>query len=560
MSARRRRKGQTPQRRLGVLALFAITAYGVLGLRAAQLQAFDSSGLRQRAERQHTSTLELEALRGEIYDRNGVLLAQSATVYSVSVAPARVTQAKSAARELARILNSNSRQILATLRSDKNFVWLKRWITDEEAAKIRELELAGVQLHPERKRFYPSRKLAAAYLGFAGRDRHGLSGIELAFEGRLRGQDREVSARRDARGRRLIGLEDVAAAPDNRSGGQLELALDAKLQFAAEAALARGLERTGGRRASLVALDPRTGDLLAVAQAPSFDPNQFWSASPAAHKLSPLVDTFEPGSTIKPFTVAIALDAGGVQPGEMFDCENGSWQVGDRRIRDWKAFGILPLRDVIRFSSNIGAAKIGARIRAGQLVEGLRKFGFGESTGSGFPGEADGVLRDLRDRQLVERANLAFGQGMTVTSLQLASAAAALANDGRRIQPRLARTGNAPTHKLSAEPAISAATARRIRDMMRAVVDDGTGSGASLPRHSVAGKTGTAQKVVNGRYSEDRFVASFVGMLPADAPQLVAVVVVDEATQGRHTGGAAAAPIFRDFASFAVQHLGIPSK
>ena len=552
-----RRKGYASQGRLGVLALFAIAAYLLLGLRAAQLQAFDNAALRQRAERQHATNLDVEAVRGEIYDRNGVLLAQSATVYSLAASPARIEDATRTSSELAHVLGSTPQKIRRALRSDKSFVWLERWITDAEASQVRALELPGIELHPERKRFYPSRQLAAAYLGFAGRDRHGLSGIELAFERRLRGQDRTLSARRDARGRRLIALEDVAAAPDSAGGRRLDLTLDAKLQFAAENALARGLERTGAIRASLLALDPRSGDLLAIAQAPGFDPNQFWSAPAAAHKLWPLVDTFEPGSTLKPFTIAIALDAAVVQSGEMFDCENGSWRLGGRRIRDWKAYGLLPLHDVIRFSSNIGAAKIVGRVPATQLVDGLRRFGFGERTGSGFPGESAGILRDLSDRQLVERANLAFGQGLTVTSLQLASAAAALANDGRRVRPRLARSGNADTPLPTREPAISAASARRMRAMMRTVVESGTGSRAALPRHSVAGKTGTAQKVEHGRYSEDRFVASFLGMLPAGAPELVVVVVVDEAEQGRHTGGAAAAPIFREFAGFAVQHLGI---
>lgn len=548
------------RRRILVLVAIGVLGYTGLAARAVQLQALDSEWLGSRAARQHESTVTLAPMRGELRDRHGTLLAMSATVDSIAASPRKIENHKRVAARLARALGAPSRDVRARLRPNRGFTWIKRWVTPDQAERVRKLNLTGVHVHEERKRFYPNRELAAPYLGFAGRDGEGLSGIELAYDGALHGTEESFPALRDARGKKLPG---VGATPDPR-GATLVLTLDAKLQHFAEAALERALERTGARHGTLIALDPNNGDLLAVAEAPGFDPNRYWEADPALHRARALVDTFEPGSTLKPFSIAIALEAGKVRPNDRFDCENGSWRVADRRIRDWKPYGVLTVRDVIRLSSNIGTAKVANKTGSRELVRGLRGFGFGEPTGSGFPGEENGLVRDIREKQVVERANLSFGQGISITALQLASGGAVLANGGYRIQPRIALRLEQGEVRVKfpgspRERVISERTAHTVREMMEAVVADGTGGGASVPRQTVAGKTGTAQKVINGRYSNDLFVASFLGMMPASNPRIVVVVVLDEPRRGTHTGGMAAAPVFGEVGRFAAEQMGLPA-
>jgi cell division protein FtsI (penicillin-binding protein 3) len=543
------------------VAVLAVLGYAGLAARAVQLHAVDGEWLAARAAAQHDRTLRLAALRGEIRDRRGKLLAVSADVESVAVSPRRLSDPRRAARALAPILRVSQRDLERRFARGRGFVWAKRWVTPDEAARVRKLGLEGVSLHAERKRFYPHRTLASALLGFAGHDGTGLAGIELGFDAALRGAPVALPAARDARGQILLPWEPE---PEARLGARLVLALDARLQHFAEQALDRALGKTRARQATLVALDPHSGDLLALAERPAFDPNLFWKHEPSAHRSRAFIDLFEPGSTLKPFVIALALERRAVRPGDRFDCENGAWRVRDRVIRDYRPHGVLSVADVLRVSSNIGTAKIADRVGSHALVAGLRRLGFGERTGSGFPGEAPGALHELRERQAVERANLAFGQGISVTAIQLATAAASFANGGYRVRPRLAlrlergeRVVEWPT--APRERVLSEATASRVRDMLREAVARGSGQAAALPRHAVAGKTGTAQKVVNGVYSEEDYVAAFVGMVPAENPRLVVAVVLDE-PRGVHTGGAVAAPVFREVAGYAVEQLALPGE
>jgi cell division protein FtsI (penicillin-binding protein 3) len=556
----RRSRAAAHRQRLAVIAAVVVASYGALVARAIQLQALDADGLAQRAERQRSRTIELGPLRGEIHDREGTLLAASAEVPSVAASPRSIVERPETARRLGSALGMPADRIEAKLDPSRGFAWIKRWVTPDEADRVRGLELPGIRLQRERKRFYPSRTLAASYLGFAGRDGQGLSGLELAFDEMLRGTSTELSMLRDGVGAPLLSQ---SMDPATRRGATLVLALDAGLQHQAEMVLNRALVEFDARHATLIALDPRTGDLLAVAEAPGFDPNRFWEMDPRTYRTRGLVDAFEPGSTLKPFTVALALEEGVVSPGQEFDCENGSWRLRDRIIRDWKAHGVLSVHDIVRLSSNIGAAKIAEQLGSRRLVDGLRLWGFGERTGSQFPGETPGVLHDLAERQEVERANLAFGQGLMVTAGQLALAGAALANKGQRVVPRPALRLESGSESVEFPPrrgprVVSRQTARTVMRMMQDVVTDGTGRAAALTHHRVAGKTGTGQKVVDGRYSDTYYVASFLGIVPADEPRLVIAVVVDEPRFGRHTGGAVAAPIFREVAGFALRQLAIP--
>ncbi|MEE8313435.1 MAG: penicillin-binding protein 2 [Myxococcota bacterium] len=545
-----------PHGRLLVLACAILACLGALSLRAIQLQALDGARLADIARRQAQTILRLDSLRADIRDRNGTLLAVSANVDSVAASPRAIADLERTAASLARVFQRPVPDVRARLNPARGFVWIKRWATPGEAERLRTLNLRGVHLHPERRRFYPNGDMAAAYLGFADRDGRGLSGLELVFDRELRGSVAALPARRDARGKKLLSVDP---GTNGRTGRAVTIGLDAQLQHIAERALERAVARSGARRGTLVALDPYSGELLIVAEVPTFDPNRFWLEDPARFRARAFVDAFEPGSTLKPFTIALALEEGVVAPDEEFDCENGSWRVLDRNIRDFRPHGVLTVSDILRLSSNIGVAKIAERLGSARLVDGLRRFGFGERSGSGFPGEATGVVRNLGEHQAVERANLAFGQGISVTALQLASAGAVLANGGWRVVPRLARHSGSDPASLAEgrERVISQRTADLVMDMLRDAVARGTGRAASLPHHEVAGKTGTAQKVVDGRYSRERHVVSFLGIVPALNPRLVAAVVLDEPEKS-YTGGAVAAPVFREVASFAVEQLAAP--
>ncbi len=417
---------------------------------------------------------------------------------------------------------------------------------------MRKLGIEGVHLHQERRRFYPNGALGGPILGFADRDGRGLSGVELLFDRELRGAGAEMRVGRDGGGR---VLPTGTHAPETRAGQPITLALDLELQHFAEKALAESLRKTGARHATLVALDPRTGEILVLAESPSFDPNRFWLEDSSAYRARAFVDTFEPGSTLKPFSIALALEAGVTHPDEIFDCEGGRFRIGRRTIRDYHPHDLLTVSDILRLSSNIGTAKIADRLGSKRLVDGMRRFGFGRTTGSRFPGEVGGSVREIRERQAIERANLSFGQGITVTPVQLVAAMAVFANGGLRVAPRVTRASE-QTPAVAGERVLSERTARTVVAMMQRVVEDGTGKLAALPHVQVAGKTGTAQKVKDGAYSQKDYMASFIGIAPVSNPRLVIGVFIDE-PRGIRTGGMVAAPVFREVAGYALDRLGV---
>lgn len=548
----RRRAGLRPGR-IDFIAGLAVLGFLALFARAIQLQTLDATWLAGRARDQAQATVSLEALRADLQDRRGNVLAVSATVDSVAAWPRQISDRRAAAAALAGPLGLPSREIARRLDGGTGFVWLQRWVAPDAAERVSRLGISGVQLLPERRRFYPNGPLAGTLIGFADRDGRGLSGAELAFDRQLRGSSAEIPALRDARGH---VLPDVSAPKRSRTGQAIRLAIDVRLQHFSEGALEEALRRTGARHATLVALDPRTGEILALAEEPGFDPNRFWLEDKALYRARAFVDEFEPGSTMKPFSVALALDAGVVRPEQVFDCENGRFRVGRKVIRDAHPHELLTVTDIVRVSSNIGAAKISAELGARRLVDGLRRFGFGDLPGSGFPGEVPGLLRNLRERQEIERANLSFGQGISVTPVQLVTAMATFANGGRRVTPRLLAARSDGEDAASEPPRVlSEQTTREVVAMLRAVVESGTGTRAALPNVAVAGKTGTAQKVKEGTYSQKDFIASFVGFAPAERPRFVIGVFIDE-PQGLHTGGAVAAPVFREVAAYALDQLG----
>ncbi len=551
--------------RLSLLAAALVVGFLGLFLRSFELQVVQAEDLRAKQRRQSARQIRLPALRGDIVDREGVLLATTVIRYEILAENAKLTtpERKRIVREVSRITHERREKLMARLRSDKPLVQLAYGVSESQVKDLHRADLPHLSYEPRLQRSYPSRgiggnTLAGAFIGFAGVDGRALSGIELAYDAALTGNAVTLQIQKDGRGRRILRSFSPAR---ERQGETLRLTLDSRLQFEAERALAAALEQSGARTGSLIALDPRNGDVLAAAEAPGFDQNHFWRESDERFRAHIFQDGFEPGSTLKPFVVATALELGAITKDEKFDCGRGRLRVKDRVIRDTQPHDHLNAADALRVSSNICLARIAERLGSESLVSGLRALGFGRRTRSPFPGETQGVLHDLRNSQDVERANLAFGQGMQASPLQLALAGAALARGGRRIQPRLvleigddpAATGETRTQILSPD------TAASVLEMLREVVENGTGRAAALDHFSVAGKTGTAQKIVNGAYSHDAFVTSFLGITPVEDPRLVVVVVLDEPSRNK-SGGTSAAPAFKQFAETALMELEVVAR
>ncbi|MHA7838291.1 MAG: penicillin-binding transpeptidase domain-containing protein, partial [bacterium] len=461
------------------------------------------------------------------------------------------------------VLDLDPIRLARRLTERDRFTYLARWVEPDRARRIRELELPGIGIDPEPRRSYPAGRLAAPLIGFANIDGEGVRGIEQLEDAWLRGSPRRVRVERDARGRALALR---STNPREAQGGEIALTLDAAMQGAAEAALQEAVEAHGARGGTIITLDPETGDVLALAEAPGFDPNRFRELDYAETRARAFTDLVEAGSTMKVFLVASALDADRIDPDTELDTGEGWLRVRGKTIRDARAHGVLEPAGVLRVSSNVGAVQIAQRLGRERQHRGLRRFGFGDATGSGFPTEAAGIVRDWSRWKPVDQATAAFGQGVSVTAIQLAAALAALAHDGERMQPRLVRARRRSagswqyTEPRSLGRAVSPDAARRTLDMMRTVVGpEGTGRLAGLKAVPVAGKTGTAQKLdrEQGRYSEDRYIAWFMGVVPADDPELAIVVAIDEPSGALHTGGSVAAPLFARVAAAQLGRRGI---
>lgn len=564
------------RRRLGVLAsLLFLFAFGVTK-RAYDLQVRGAAVLRREAEAQYRNTIRLSPMRGTIYDRDGAELAVSVQVDSVFANPRDVQRGGRSPAEVARLLATaipglDVGRIEARLASGKRFVWIARRVTPGQAARVRDLRLEGVALTKEARRFYPNRELAAHVLGFANVDGVGIEGLELSFEERLRGSNRVVPAITDRRGR-VVFSEQLFDDSGNQ-GDDLYLTIDKTIQAVAEHELAMAVQTFEARAASLVALDPRTGEILALVSYPTFNPNDPGRVDPALADRHPrlnraLVERFEPGSTVKPFTIAAALDVGTIRPEQLVDCQNGAMQVAEYVIHDSHPYQLLTPAQVLAFSSNIGTAKIASTLGRAGLFRAFRRFGFGQETGVPLPGETSGILRHYRRWYEMDAATISFGQGMSATTLQLATAMGAVANEGRLMQPILVRRIVGPDGETveqalptARRQVVRADTARLVADMLTAVTGPGgTGEEAAIDGYLVAGKTGTAQKAnyVGGGYAEDRWISSFVGFVPARNPRLVIAVVVDEPMIA-HYGGEVAGPVFRRVGEAALRHLGVPA-
>ncbi|HYS07298.1 MAG TPA: penicillin-binding protein [Myxococcales bacterium] len=561
------RDGKWMRVRAIVLGLAVLAAFGVVLLRAAKVQLLDRSRLSRLQRDQTRREVEWAPRRGLIVDRRGEPLAVTRDVDSVFADPsafetARARAAASAA--LAGALRLDRARVLEKLQQpDRRFVWIRRRVDEAAARRVRELALDGVELVKEPKRFYPQRELAGHVLGFVGED-SGQEGLERELDAQLRGKSVQVQATRDARGNMV--LEHGAPDPSELTGATVTLTLDSAIQLAAEKELAKAVQSARAVGGWAVVMDVNSGAVLALAGNPAFDANKP-GRDPMIWRDRAVQDQLEPGSTIKSFVVARALEERVLRPHELLYCEHGLWTRGERKIHDTHPVDWATPATVLRESSNICAAKIGERLGKEKLISGLRAFGFGEKTGVGLPGEARGALADPRRMPLIAMNTTAFGQGMSATGIQTVAAMAAIANGGVLLKPFLVSKVVAPDgtvlfsrEREEVRRVLREETARQVTEMLEEVVEKGTGTRAALQGHRVAGKTGTAQKVdpIRGGYGDKR-LSSFLGFAPADAPRVAILVVIDE-PEGKGaevTGGTVAAPAWGAIAHEALRQLEV---
>jgi cell division protein FtsI (penicillin-binding protein 3) len=469
--------------------------------------------------------------------------------------------------QLAAALELDKAELEKKAKDNSSFMFVKRQITPEEAARVEALNLKGVGLAKEPRRFYPNNFLAAHLLGFAGVDSQGLEGLEMALDKYLRGDVDVRRVRRDALGRTF--LDRVQEDSDQNKGHTVVLTLDRRVQHITEKALAKAVEESGAKGGMALVVRPRTGEVLASAVFPSFNPNVFGSYPVPRRRNRVLTDAFDPGSTFKVFVVSAALEEGVVSPLDVINCERGTYKIAGHTIHDTSPHGFLTVNKVVKVSSNIGAAKIGEKLGSQTLYEYLTRFSFGRKTGIDVPGESSGLLRSAKNWHKLDLANVAFGQGVSVTGLQLTMAMSALANDGWLMQPYvvaeiLDASGRVVVRNQPRplREAVSSETAQKVRRMLRMVVTPGgTGQRAEPEGYPAAGKTGTAQKLdkATGTYSDKRFFSSFVGFVPFDDPQLASLVALDEPWPQTY-GGVVAGPAFREIAEAVLPLYDVPSR
>lgn len=545
------------------LALMVLWA-AAISARLYQVQVADHESYLERATEQQQRVVELVPPRGTIFDAQGRKLAVSVAVDSAYVRPHEIEDVGKVATLLAPVLDLRKSDLTERLSSNRRWLWLKRQLDPPVALEVRELGIEGVGFVRENKRFYPLEGSAGPVLGFVGTDHTGLAGIEAAYDKLVSGTPVRKRLLKDALDGRVVepGFSFVDAEP----GSDLHLTIDSTIQFIVEDELTKALRKSKSKQGVAVLMDPATGAILAMASAPTFDPNRFSDYPPERWSNLAIQFAYEPGSTFKAVTAVAALERNLIDPMDVIYCEEGSITLERTRIRDHKSFGDLTFREVITKSSNVGAIKTGLLVDRRDFYGSTRSFGFGVRTGIDLPGESEGILRPVERWSRHEPAYLSIGQGLSVTPLQLVRAFAALANGGHLVEPHVvAATEHAGRlesiePEAVAQPIASAATLRTMSRLLEGVVEDGTGTAAAVDGYRVAGKTGTAQKALPGQgYSPDRHIASFVGFAPSRQPAVVGVVVLDE-PRGHYHGGEVAAPVFAAILARVLPYLGaVPS-
>jgi cell division protein FtsI (penicillin-binding protein 3) len=552
----------TPKR-IYLFVFFSLLWLFAVAVRMGDVQIRQSAGLVKRAQRQQEGTIAVSASRGAIYDRFGEELALSTPVDSIGVFPDKVHDVAMTATLLRQVLKIDRATLEQKLRG-KGFDFVRRFAEPGEADRVRRLNLAGIQLDKENKRYYPKGRVAVHVLGAVGTEHFGLAGLEESFETQLRGTPGSKLVHFDASGKYYASRILKEPVP----GADLYLTLDQRIQTLAERELRKAVTETQASAGTIVIMNPRSGDLLAVASWPTFDPYERPRSEEAMNNLwrnYAISNLIEPGSTFKLVTMSAVIEENLTTPNEVVNCENGAYYVGRRLIQDHKPYGMLTVAEVMANSSNIGALKLAQRLRGPRFYEYIRRFGFGVPTGLPLPNDIEGLLRPDPRWGTSSLESISFGQEIGVSAMQMARATAVIANGGMLVQPRIVDGIAAPgglREPYKTKPpqrVITVETAATVRAMMEKTVAEGTGKNAQVPGYRIAGKTGTAQKIDpdTRAYSETDYIANFVGFAPVNDPKIVVVIVIDS-PKGVHTGGMIAAPVFPDLARQTLRFLDVP--
>ncbi len=549
--------------RVFILAGFFTLFLTVIGAKAVYLQVIRGPWLSEKAANQYETSYSTQGKRGIIYDREYREMAVSIDATSIAAYPAAVKDTRKTAAVLSKALGIHRKEIRDTLTQKRPFVWIKRQVTPKETEAVQGLKLAGIAFRKEHRRYYPNRSLAAQVIGFSGVDCAGLEGVEYYYEPYLKGDSEEFKGFRDALGRGFAAEKGPVVEP---AGKNIVLTIDKTIQYIAERAIEEAVLASSGKSGMALVMVPRTGALLAVAHYPSFNPNAFRKFGREQWRNRAVTDPFEPGSTIKIFSAAAAIEYGGSTSNTIFFCENGAYRIGSDVVHDHTPHGWLSLQQIVKYSSNIGAIKISEMLGAEPLYDTLLAFGFGRKTGIDCPGETSGTLSHYKKWSKIDTGTISFGQGVSVSAIQLITATCAIANGGMLMKPRIVQAVLDQNGKVLetrgpqvVRRVVSAKTAQTVARIMKTVIaPGGTGINAALEGYTVSGKTGTAQKSgKKGTYAKGKYVSSFVGFTPSENPAVAILVVVDEPRADYH-GSKVAAPVFKKIALETLNYLNIP--
>lgn len=544
------------------IGIFFTLFLSVIALRAVHLHVITSSSLSKKAQSQYTSYKIASGKRGTIFDINNNEMAVSIDTTSIAAFPRKIINKAATAKKLAKKLGLKSKDIERKLNSKKSFVWIKRKIAPKVISSVKKLEIKGLEYIAEHSRAYPNKSLAAQLIGFTGTDENGLEGLEYLYDKDLAGSSNEVIIMKDALGR---GFNVKGSRLNGFQGNNLTLTIDKRIQFIAETALKDTTEKFNANYGTAVVMNPNNGAILAIAQYPEFNPNAYNNYGQKIWKNRAVTDSFEPGSTLKIFPVAAAIESGTSSPNSIFFCENGTYQIGKNKIKDTHPRDWLSIQQIIKFSSNIGIVKVSETIGKEALYKTLKDFGFGQKTKIDCPGETKGILSHFSRWSEIDTGAISFGQGISVSAVQLLSAMSVIANGGNYVKPHILNSVTSPAGEIIREfnkpenrRIISKGTTDKLKKILATVVTEGgTGVNASLKKYTVCGKTGTAQKSAKtGGYSKEKFVASFIGFAPQKNPEIAVLVVLDEPTVN-HYGGTVAAPAFKEIVHNTLNYLNV---
>lgn len=547
-----------------ILVVQALIIVAILGLcvKSFDIQVLQGKELTEKAENDYSKKITIKGERGQILDQNMNTLGANIDAVTITACPAKITNPEDAAKKIAALIKADPKKLTETLSSKRMFAWVERGITPDVAEKVRELNITGIYFENDTKRYYPHRSLAAQVIGFTGTDDNGLEGLECRYNAVLEGKSRKMSLTRDGNGR-ILDYEKIRHL--ELKGDSIVLSIDKKIQFLSEQALEKAVTNHQAKSGMALVMRPETGELLAIAHYPEFNPNNYMAYGKDSYRNRAITDSFEPGSAMKVFTVAAALEKG-VTPKTILYCEKGTYKIGGFTIHDTHSYEWLSISQIVQLSSNIGAAKITESIGDKALYNCLTGFGFGNRTDIGITGETPGSLIPYRKWSKIDSGAISFGQGISVSALQLITGISAIANGGNLMKPLLVKKIISNQDQVIKEyypevvrRAISPQTSGELKNMMNLVVNEaGTGTKAAIDGYEVCGKTGTAQKVSGngGGYARNKYTSVFAGFAPLENPELAVLVIVDE-PQKQYYGGDVAAPAFKNIMAESFNYLNI---